>query len=73
LHHGTHIEPRIYSAGYVALTTDIPSSTENDAYFLDLLQTKVKKGKNLKTLRQNRAVLHRAALSGLKPAPDRAH
>jgi len=43
-----------------------------DAYFLHLLQTKVKKSKKFKTLRQNKAVLHMVALSGLKPAPDRA-
>jgi hypothetical protein len=34
---------------------------------------KVKKGKKLKTLQQNNAVPCKAALSGAKPAPDRAH
>ncbi len=33
---------------------------------------KVKKGQNFKTLRQNNAVLRRAALSGLKPAPGQS-
>jgi len=33
---------------------------------------KVKKRKFFKTLRQDNAVLRRAALSGSKPAPDRA-
>ncbi len=33
---------------------------------------KVKKGKNVKTLQQNNAVHCKAALSGPKPAPDRA-
>jgi len=33
---------------------------------------KVKKDKNLKTLQQNNAVHYKAALSGPKPAPDRA-
>jgi hypothetical protein len=41
-------------------------------FFLIWYRHKVKKGKKLKTLRQNNAVLRRAALSGPKPAPDRA-
>jgi hypothetical protein len=43
-----------------------------EVYFYIYFRHKLKKGKNEKTLRQNNAVLRRAALSDPKPAPDRA-
>ncbi len=42
-------------------------------FFQIYCRYEVKKGKKFKTLQQNNAVLRRAALSGPKPAPDRAH
>jgi len=48
LHHGTHIEPRISSAGDVALTTHIPSSTEKGCFFFLFIADKSQEGqKNL--------------------------
>jgi hypothetical protein len=44
LHHGTHIEPRISYAGYVALTTDIPSSTEKGCLFFRFISDKSQEG-----------------------------
>jgi hypothetical protein len=62
LHHGAGIEPRTSPAGNVALTSGILSGAEQAS----LLQTQTQKVKTLKTLRQNNAVLRRAALSGQK-------
>jgi hypothetical protein len=42
------------------------------AYFLYLLHTQSQQGQNFKTLSINNAVLYKVALSGLKPAPDKA-
>jgi len=44
LHHGTQIKPRISSAGYVALTTDIPSSTEKGCLFFRFTADKSQEG-----------------------------
>jgi hypothetical protein len=41
-------------------------------YFLYLLHTQSQKGQNFKTLSRNNAVLYKVALSGLKPAPNKA-
>jgi hypothetical protein len=41
-------------------------------FFIFIAYTKSKRGNFFKTLRQNNAVLRRAALSGPKPPPDRA-
>jgi len=47
LHHGTHIDPRISSAGYVALTTDIPSSTEKGCLFFRFIADKSQEGQKI--------------------------
>jgi len=70
---GAGVEHTISPVGDVGLATGIQSGTETRGLFFEfILNTKSKNGKNSKTLRQNNAVLHRAALSGPKPAPDRA-
>jgi hypothetical protein len=59
---GLGLSLRTSPAGNIALTTGILSGTEQES----LLQTETHKVKTLKTLRQNNAVLRRAALSGQK-------
>jgi len=61
-----------FPAENVAVTAGIPSGTEGRCVFILYCKHKLKKGKKFKTLRQNNAVLRRAALSGPRPAPDRA-
>jgi hypothetical protein len=46
--HGTHIEPKTSSAGYVTLTTDIPSSTEKGCLFLRFIANKSQEGQKFK-------------------------
>jgi len=58
LHHGTHFEPRISAAGYVALTTDIPSSTEKGCLFFGFIADKSEEGKHLLNPKQLYTRLH---------------
>jgi hypothetical protein len=68
---GTDFESTTFRAGNAALNTAYHQALRS-VYFLNLVQTQTQKGKFFKTLLQNNSFLHRAALSGPKPAPTRA-
>jgi hypothetical protein len=72
LHHDTRIEPKTLHAGKLALSTGIPLVTGRGGLFSRFIaNTKLKRAKIINLVVKNNAILHKAALLGLKPALGR--